>query len=152
MKTFKVAPGFRLEQVAAEPLVRNPIFFEFDPDGRIWTIEYRGYMRDLDGTGEGDPLCSIVVLEDTDADGRADQSTPFLERLVMPRTFAFVEGGVLVAEPPRLWYCRDTNADLRCDVKIEVGRYSVAGNPQHTANLAVHGEPRPSKIGRASGP
>lgn len=139
MKSFRVAPGFRLELVAAEPMVVHPIFFEFDPDGRIWAIEYSGYMRDLEGSGEADPVCRVVVLDDTNEDGRADKSTVFLDGLVMPRTLAFVEGGVLVAEPPRLWYCRDTDGDLRCDSKVQVGTYGRAGNPQHTANGLAYG-------------
>ena len=139
MKSFKVADGFRLELFAAEPMVVHPIFFEFDSDGRIWAIEYRGYMRDLEGSDEGDPICRVVVLEDNNHDGRADKSTVFLDGLVMPRTLAFVEGGVLVAEPPKLWYCRDTNGDLRCDSKVQVGTYGRAGNPQHTANGLAYG-------------
>jgi len=139
LKTFRVAPGYRLELVAAEPMVQNPIFFEFDPDGRIWVVEYQGYMRDLLGTGEGDPICRVVVLEDGNEDGRADKSTVFLDRLVMPRSLAFVKGGVLIAEPPKLWFCQDTNADLRCDSKVQVGTYGRAGNPQHTANGLRYG-------------
>ncbi|MEQ1852414.1 MAG: dehydrogenase, partial [Chthoniobacteraceae bacterium] len=139
MKTFKVAPGYRVELVAAEPLVHNPIFFEFDPDGRIWVVEYQGYMRDLAGTGEGDPICRVVVLEDTDGDGRADKSTVFLDKLVMPRSFALVKGGVLLQEPPKLWFCEDTDGDLRCDKRTQVGTMGVAGNPQHTANGLRHG-------------
>jgi mono/diheme cytochrome c family protein/glucose/arabinose dehydrogenase len=139
MRTFQLAPGYRLELVAAEPLVRAPIFFEHDPDGRLWVVEYTGYMRDLAGTGEGDPICRLVVLEDTDADGRADRSTPFLEGLVMPRSFAFVKGGVLVLEPPRLLFCEDTDGDLRCDRRREVGTMGAAGNPQHTANGLRYG-------------
>ncbi|HRE08886.1 MAG TPA: hypothetical protein PKX00_24930, partial [Opitutaceae bacterium] len=53
LKTFRVAPGFRLELVAAEPMVQNPVFFEFDPQGRLWVAEFQGYMRDVNGTGEG---------------------------------------------------------------------------------------------------
>ena len=139
MATFKLAPGYRIELVAAEPLVQNPIFFEFDPDGRIWVVEYQGYMRDLEGTGEGDAICRVVVLEDTDADGRADKSTVFLDKLVMPRSLAFVKGGVLVHEPPTLWYCEDTDGDLRADRKTKVGEMGVAGNPQHTANGLRYG-------------
>lgn len=139
MKSFRLATGYRIELVATEPMVQNPIFFEFDPDGHIWVVEYEGYMRDLDGEGEGDPICRVVVLEDIDGDGRADKSTVFLDRLVMPRSLALVEGGVLIAEPPRLWFCQDTNGDFRCDRKVEVARYGVAGNPQHTANGLRHG-------------
>ncbi|MGK0188054.1 MAG: mono/diheme cytochrome c family protein/glucose/arabinose dehydrogenase [Verrucomicrobiales bacterium] len=132
--TFKLAPGYRAELVAAEPMVANPIFFEFDADGRIWALEYRGYMRDLQGRGEGDPICKLVVLEDSDADGKADKQTVFLDELVMPRSFAFVEGGVLLAEPPNLWFCQDLDGDLRCDKKTKVGTFGAAGNPQHCAN------------------
>ncbi len=45
LKSFQVAPGFRVELVAAEPLVVDPVTFEFDPDGRIWAVEFRGWMR-----------------------------------------------------------------------------------------------------------
>jgi glucose/arabinose dehydrogenase len=139
LKTFRLAAGYRIELVAAEPMVQSPIFFEFDPDGRIWVVEYQGYMRDLQGRGEGDPICRVVVLEDTNADGRADSSTVFLDGLVMPRSLSFVDGGVLVAEPPNLWLCRDTNRDLRCDEKVRVGTYGRAGNPQHAANGLRYG-------------
>jgi mono/diheme cytochrome c family protein/glucose/arabinose dehydrogenase len=133
-KTFKLAPGFRAELVACEPMVQCPIFFEFDPEGRIWVVEYQGYMRDVQGSGEGDPICRVVVLEDTDGDGRADKSTVFLDKLVMPRSFALVKGGILLQEPPKLWFCEDKDGDLVCDKRTEVGTMGVAGNPQHTAN------------------
>lgn len=132
--SFKLAPGFRAELVACEPMVQCPIFFEFDARGRIWVVEYQGYMRDLQGSAEGEPICRVVVLEDRDQDGRADQSTVFLDKLVMPRSLALVKGGVLIQEPPRIWFCEDRDGDLRCDAKREVGRMGVAGNPQHTAN------------------
>jgi mono/diheme cytochrome c family protein/glucose/arabinose dehydrogenase len=133
-KTFKLAPGYRAELVACEPMVQCPIFFEFDPEGRIWVVEYQGYMRDVQGSGEGDPICRVVVLEDTDGDGKADKSTVFLDKLVMPRSFAFVKGGILLQEPPKLWFCEDKDGDLRCDKRTEVGTMGVGGNPQHTAN------------------
>ncbi len=133
-RTFKLAPGYRAELVACEPLVQCPIFFEFDPEGRIWVVEYQGYMRDIHGSGEGDPICRVVVLEDTDDDGRADKSTVFLDKLVMPRSFAFVKGGLLLQEPPKLWFCEDRDGDLRCDRRTQVGTMGVGGNPQHTAN------------------
>lgn len=139
LKSFQLAPGFRAELVAAEPLVVDPIMFEFDPDGRIWAVEFRGWMLDIDGTGEGDPIGQVVVLEDTDGDTVMDKSTVFLDKLVMPRTIAFVKGGVLVAEPPNLWYCQDFDGDLRCDEKKLVGSYGRPGNPEHTDNGLMHG-------------
>ncbi|MBE2282905.1 MAG: c-type cytochrome [Prosthecobacter sp.] len=133
-KTFKLAPGYRAELVACEPMVQCPIFFEFDPEGRIWVVEYQGYMRDVQGSGEGDPICRVVVLTDENGDGKADKSTVFLDKLVMPRSFAFVKGGILLQEPPKLWFCADKDGDLRCDERTQVGTMGVGGNPQHTAN------------------
>ncbi len=49
LKSFKLQPGFRIARVAAEPLVHDPIQIAFDPDGRLWVIEMRGYMPDIGG-------------------------------------------------------------------------------------------------------
>jgi len=139
LKSFRLAPGYRAELFAAEPMVQKPIFFEFDPDGRCWVVEYQGYMRDVEGSGENDPICRVVVLEDSDADGRADKSTVFLDGLVMPRSFAFVQGGILLQEPPNLWFCQDTDGDLKGDSRRKVGSMGIVGNPQHTDNGLRYG-------------
>src|SRR5215475_6871381 len=55
MKTFKIQPGYRVELVAAEPLVHDPVALSFDPDGRIWVCEMKGYMPDVDGKGHMAP-------------------------------------------------------------------------------------------------
>src|SRR5688500_6403158 len=52
VKAFKVAPGMKLECVASEPLVEDPVSARFDQDGRMWVVEMRNYMPDSDGTGE----------------------------------------------------------------------------------------------------
>jgi mono/diheme cytochrome c family protein/glucose/arabinose dehydrogenase len=135
LKTFKIAPGFRIELVAAEPLVHDPIALTFAPDGRLWVVEMRGYMPNIDGKGEDTPIGSIAVLEDTDGDGRMDKRTVFLDGLVMPRAFALVDDGVLVAAPPHLWFARDKNGDGTADEKIEIASdYGQTVNPEHTAN------------------
>ena len=138
LKSFKLQPGFRIELVASEPLIEAPIAISFDADGRIWVVEMRGFMPNVDGTGEKDIPGRVVVLEDTDNDGRMDKSTIFLDNLVMPRAVAAVNGGVLVAEPPKLWFCRDTDGDGKCDQKIEVASdYGDPKNPEPTANGLV---------------
>jgi glucose/arabinose dehydrogenase/mono/diheme cytochrome c family protein len=135
LKSFRLAPGFHIELVASEPLIHDPVAIAFDPDGRIWVVEMRGYMPNVDGTGEGEPKGRIVVLEDTDGDGKMDKSTVFLDDLFLPRAIALVRGGVLVADPPKLWFCRDTNGDGKADEKIEVAKdYGDRNSPEHTAN------------------
>jgi glucose/arabinose dehydrogenase/mono/diheme cytochrome c family protein/HEAT repeat protein len=135
LRAFKVPPGFRVELVAAEPLVEAPVAMAFDPDGRIYVVEMRGFMPNVAGEGEDEPVGRVVVLEDTNGDGRMDSSRVFLDGLVMPRALALVQGGVLVAEPPHLWFCRDTNGDGKADEKIEVADdYGSQANPEHTAN------------------
>lgn len=135
IKTLKVAPGFRAEIAAADPLVGDPVAMTFGPDGRIWVVEMRGFMPNADGKGEDAKVGTVAVLEDTDGDGRADKRTTFLDGLVMPRALALVGDGVLVAEPPHLWFARDTNGDGVADEKKEVfSDYGGTTNPEHTAN------------------
>lgn len=135
LKSFKVARGFRIEIVAADPLVHDPIFMEIGPDGRLWVVEMRGYMPNVDGVGENQPVGSIAVLADTDGDGRMDKRTEFVTGLVMPRALALVRDGLLVGEPPHLWFYRDTNGDGVADTRTEVaGDYGDQVNVEHTAN------------------
>ena len=107
MASFKVAPGFKLELAACEPLVQEPVAAVFGPDGRLWVVEMRGYMPDLDGKGEDLPVGRVVVLRDTDGDGRFDESKVFVDQLVLPRAIELVGDGVLVGAPPELaWWRR----------------------------------------------
>lgn len=120
LKTFKVAPGFRIELVASEPLIGDPVAMTFGPDGRLWVVEMRGYMHDVDGNGEDLKVGRLVVLTDTDGDGRMDKSTVFADGLVMPRAVMLVNGGVLVGAPPELLFFRDTDGDGKADQRTVV--------------------------------
>ncbi len=143
LESFTLPDGFRIELVASEPLVGDPVEIEFDPDGRLWVVEMRSYMPDIDGANETDPVGRIVVLEDGDGDGRMDRHTVFLDQLVMPRAIAILQDGVLVAEPPRLWLCKDLDGDLKCDERILLDedyasqndpKLGTKSNPEHASN------------------
>ena len=120
LRAFKVAPGYRIELVAEAPLVRHPTVLQFAPDGRLWVVEMTGYMEDFDGTTEAQAKGSVVVLSDTDGDGRMDKRTVFLDDIILPRALVLHRDGALVGAPPHLWFCRDTDGDGKADEKTEV--------------------------------
>ena len=138
---FRLAAGYQMELVAAEPLVQDPIAIDFDADGRMYVVEMRGYMPNLQGTGENRPIGRVVVVEDTDNDGTMDRTTVFLDSLVMPRAVKVLEHGVLVGAPPNLWLVHDTNGDLQADTRelVRSDYGDPRGNPEHNANGLLWG-------------
>ena len=120
IKKMQLPSGFEVKLVASEPLVEDPVSAVFDPDGRLWVVEMRGYMNDTTGRGENSPVGRVVVLENPDPEGAFTKRTVFLDGLVLPRSLTFVEDGVLVGAPPYLYFWRDTNGDLVADEKTLV--------------------------------
>jgi mono/diheme cytochrome c family protein/glucose/arabinose dehydrogenase len=139
--TMQLREGFELQLFAAEPLVADPVAAALDAAGRMWVVEMRGYMNDIDATGERAANGRIVVLADDDGDGRADRSTVFADELVLPRAVLPLRGGALVVAPPDLVWLPDADGDLRAD-----GRQALAGgfeagldNPEHSGNGLLWG-------------
>lgn len=134
LKSYVVEDGFVLQAVAAEPLIEAPVDMSIDNQGRIWVVEMRGYMRNIEGISEDEPVGRIVILEDRDKDGQADHVKTFLDSLVLPRGIVHVYGGLLYAEPPNLWFV-EINDDLTAGKKQLVDdAYAVGGNVEHQPN------------------
>jgi mono/diheme cytochrome c family protein len=100
-----------------------------------------GFMPNADGIGEDKPVGKVVILEDSKGDGKMDKRTVFLDGLVMARSFMLVRDGILLAEPPKLWFVRNENG--KAGPKMEVaGDYAREAdpklgrkmNPEHAAN------------------
>ena len=135
LRSFQLQPGFRIELVASEPMIEDPVAMAFDESGRLWVVEMRGYMNDIEGSDETQPIGRIVVLEDHDGDGLMDRATPFLEGLILPRAIAPVDGGVLYVEPPHLVFARDLDGDLVADdTRIVASGFAGIENPEHAGN------------------
>jgi mono/diheme cytochrome c family protein/glucose/arabinose dehydrogenase len=118
VKTFYMPPGYRVELVASEPLIQDPIVMDWDREGRIWVVEMPGFVPNLEAPEPFlEPVGKIVVLEDTNKDGVMDTRTVFADGLVLARSLKVLDRGVLVAEPPNAWLMRDTNGDLKMDTK-----------------------------------
>ncbi|MEM7014541.1 MAG: dehydrogenase, partial [Verrucomicrobiota bacterium] len=135
LQTFAFAePGYEIELAASEPMVQDPVAIEFDGQGRLWVVEMRGFMRDLDRTGEKEPIGRVSVLEDRNGDGEMDQSTVFLDGLVLPRAISIHPDGVLIAENKPLWFVQDLDGDLVADKKTLVDPDYAKDSIEHSAN------------------
>lgn len=130
---FKTEEGFSVQLVAAEPQVIVPVAMIFDEKGRLWVAEMTGYMPDTSGTGESAANGKIVILEDTTGDGAIDKRTVFLDSLILPRALCFIENGLLVAEPPRLWFV-EINGDKPGKRTLVDSMYTEGGNVEHQPN------------------
>jgi putative membrane-bound dehydrogenase-like protein len=111
LASFVIEPGYRIDLVAAEPLVQSPVAIAFDDRGRMYVAENRGYPDPLEGKPAAAPQGVIALLTDTDGDGRYDARTDFATGLTYPNGVMAWDGGVFVTMAPDLLYLKDTNGD-----------------------------------------
>lgn len=110
IKHYSVPDGFHLELFASEPdLGGKPICMAWDERGRLWVAETYDYPNELQPAGKGRDR--IRICEDTDGDNRADKFTVFAEKMSIPTSIAFHNGGVIVQNGVETLYLKDTDGD-----------------------------------------
>jgi len=140
LDTFRLAKGFSLEMVAAEPLVGDPVDACFDEFGRMFVAEMHGYPFSFEPTklnpeGGGKKDAGIIrLLEDSDGDGRMDKSVIFADKISWPTSVCCYNGGVFVIAPEYLYYFKDTDGDNVADVREMVLSGFGRGNVQAVTN------------------
>jgi putative heme-binding domain-containing protein len=134
LAAFKIDPRFAVNLFAGEeqfPEIANPIQMRWDARGRLWVSCSTTYPHVYPGN---EPHDKLVILEDTDGDGRADQSTVFADDLQIPLSFELGDGGVYVSEQPHLTFLQDTDGDDRADVH----RVVLSGFGAEDSHHALH--------------
>ena len=113
-KTLEMAEGFEVNLFAADPRIAKPIQMNFDPAGRLWVVGSSVYPHIKPGEIAND---KVLVLEDTNGDGKANKTTVFADGLLIPTGVAPGDGGVYVANSTEVLFFKDTNGDGKADSK-----------------------------------
>ena len=132
LKKLHVPSGFRVELVAAEPLVLDPVAFDWDERGRLWVVEMADYPLGMDGKGK--PGGRVRILEDTKGDGHYDKSTIFADGLNFPNGILTWRDGAIVTAAPEILFLRDTNGTGKADERRVLVSGLQEGNQQLRAN------------------
>lgn len=129
---FQLHPDCRIELVAAEPDVVDPVHIAFDAHARLWVVEYSDYPN---GPAEGQPgLSRIRVLTDADADGRYERPVTFADQLLFATGLLPWRDGVIVTSAGSVTFFRDADGDGRADERQEWFAGFKEDNPQLRAN------------------
>lgn len=138
-KSFVLKPGFFMEPVLSEPQIREPAAIQFDGNGRMYVLELRTYMQDLDATGELLPTSRISRWEDLDDDGVYETGTVFLDSLVFPRyVVPFGPNSILSMESneDHVYRFTDTDGDGKADKKeLFASGLGRSGNVEHQTSF-----------------
>jgi len=134
---FTVPAGLEVTVWAQSPLLRNPTNIDIDAAGRIWVTEGVNYRRHKDRDAKGD---RVVVLEDTDHDGRADSSSVFVQEptLVAPLGIAVLDNKIIVSNAPDLIVYTDVNRDRKFDAAVDKREVLLSGFDGRNHDHALH--------------
>ena len=134
LATFTVADGFKIEMIASEPLITDPVDMEIDEFGRLYVVEMHGYPLDTK-TGSG----NIILLSDEDGDGNMDKRTVFADGLTLPTSVMRWKKGIIVTDAPHILYFEDTDNDGKSNLRDTLLSGFALSNPQHNVNTPVYG-------------
>lgn len=110
LATFEVAPGFQLEQTAAEPFIHDPVAMSFDENGWLYVVEMKDYSEQ-----ETERLGRVRLLKDTNQDGKFDESFVFADDLSWPTAIICSQGGVFVGAAPHIYFLKDNDGDTKAE-------------------------------------
>jgi plastocyanin len=121
LKAFKIDPRFEVSLFASEEdfpeLFVKPIAIRFDGKGRLWVSTSTTYPQIMPGEA---PQDKILILEDTNGDHRADKCSVWADKLAIPLSFEFGNGGVFVSDQPHLTFLKDTDGDGKADHREKI--------------------------------
>ena len=126
LELFQVPDGFEITLWASTPMLHNPTNIDIDKDGRIWVAEGVRYRTHHARQPEGD---RIVVLTDTDGDGKADEAHTFVQEpaLIAPLGVSVIDNKVIVAQPPDLIVYTDVDRNLTFDPAVDKREVLLSG-------------------------
>jgi len=133
LSTFKLPEGFKIELVAAEPMISDPVAMDVDENGNMYVVELHGYPLDTAGLGK------IKLLTDSDGDGVPDKATLFADHLRMPTGIMRWKKGVIVVDVPEIIYLEDSDNNGKADIRKTIITGIALTNPQHIANTPIFG-------------
>jgi mono/diheme cytochrome c family protein len=120
LKRFHLPEGYKIELVASEPFIGEPVAIAWDGDGKMYVAQMMTYMQDIDAKDENAPWSRISVLEDMNNDGRMDKSSTYIDSLVLPRIMLPLDSRMLIGETynRNIYRYEDRNGDRKADDKI----------------------------------
>lgn len=139
--SLNVAPGLEAKLFAAEPMLTNPTNIDVDARGRVWVCEAYNYRAGINGNPtrpEGD---RILILEDTNGDGKADVTKTFYQgpELVSPLGIWVQGNKVIVSDSPNVFVFTDENGDDKADKKELLFSGISGGDHDHGMHSFVFG-------------